>query len=785
MSESRIRAEVRVTGVVQGVGFRPFVYRTAVGHGLAGSVKNTGDAGVEIVLEGASDDVSAFLDDLETDAPPLSVVESVEVDRTTPTGLEAFEIVQSTDSSGGSGTIPPDTGMCDNCLEDVRDPDSRYHDYWATSCVDCGPRFTVIRELPYDRPTTSMDAFPMCSDCRAEYTDPADRRYHAQTIACPECGPGLSLLDGDASPVVDGTGAIRATASRLRNGDVVGIKGIGGTHVACDATDPAAVRDLRERTGRPAKPFALMVSSLEQAEQFARLSAAEREALTDTRRPIVLLEVGDSTRDEDWLEAVSPGLHTVGVMLPYSGLHHLLFDHVDRPLVMTSGNLPGQPMALTGEAIFDQLGEVVDAALVHDREIVARCDDSVVRFVDGERHFVRRSRGWVPVGLPRPVPDDETAPEVLAVGAEFDAVAALTQGADVIPTQHVGDVDDPETVAYHQEAVSHLQALTGADPDLVACDRHPDFLTTREGERYAEAGLSGPVRVQHHHAHAASLLGEHGVDRAIVVAADGTGYGGDGTVWGGEVLDSTLESSDRVGGLGRFALPGGEAAVQRPARILAALLDDEERVTSLLVDTGTVDSAADDERRPVPRCSERHAGCGFSPALRGRTGDETRSAGGRGVAARPFGPVRVPRRHPRRGRAGTGQSAGRTRPRVPGRQRRRDRPGRARDRPGRRRGRGGPRTRHRRSRVLRWSRVQRRNLSDRPRGRRGGGSDVPAPPGRPAGRRRHRLRAGAGRDRPLAGLTGPPNRPPARWTDGREHAVETGAILVPALQGWA
>jgi hydrogenase maturation protein HypF len=593
MSGSRIRAEVRVTGVVQGVGFRPFVYRTAVGHGLAGSVKNTGDAGVEIVLEGPADDVEAFLHDLETDAPPLSVVESVQVDRTTPTDLETFEIVQSTDSSGGSGTIPPDTGMCDNCLDDVRDRDSRYHDYWATSCVDCGPRFTVIRELPYDRPTTSMDAFPMCPDCRAEYTDPADRRYHAQTIACPECGPELSLFDGDASPVVDGTESIRATASRLRNGDVVAIKGIGGTHVACDATDPGAVSDLRDRTGRPAKPFALMVSSLEQVERFARVSAAERSALTDTRRPIVLLEIDDSA-DRDWLEDVSPGLHTVGVMLPYSGLHHLLFDHVDRPLVMTSGNLPGQPMALTREAIFDQLGDVVDAALVHDREIVARCDDSVVRFVDGERHFVRRSRGWVPVGLPRPVPGEATTPDVLAVGAEFDAAAALTQGDDVIPTQHVGDVDDPETVAYHRAAVSHLQALTGADPELVACDRHPDFLTTREAERYADAGMSGPVRVQHHHAHAASLLGEHdGVDRAIVVTADGTGYGEDGTVWGGEVLDATLESSDRVGGLGRFALPGGEAAVRRPARILASLLADDERVTSLLVDTGTVDSVAD------------------------------------------------------------------------------------------------------------------------------------------------------------------------------------------------
>lgn len=603
-----------MTGVVQGVGFRPFVYRTAVGYDLAGSVKNTGDAGVEIVLEGDESDVASFLHDLEHDPPPLSRVESVTVERGSPVGLDAFEIVESTDSSGGSGTIPPDTGMCDNCLADMRDPASRYHRYWATSCVDCGPRFTVIRELPYDRPTTSMDEFPMCEDCLAEYTDPADRRYHAQTIACPQCGPELTLVDSDDRPTAAGADAIRATADRLRDGGIVAVKGIGGTHVACDATDPAAVSELRERTGRPAKPFAVMVPSLDRAEAFAEVSSAERAALTDTRRPIVLLRTaggggssaGASSADNEWLDAVAPGLHTVGVMLAYSGLHHLLFDHVDRPLVMTSGNLPGRPMALSRADIHDQLGDVVDAALVHDREIVARCDDSVVRFVDDRRRFVRRSRGWVPVPLPRPTPEgtsEADLPGVLALGAEFDAAAAVTQGTDVVPTQHVGDVDDPETVAALREAVAHLQELTGADPDVVACDLHPEFLTTAEAERRAAEGLDGPVRVQHHHAHAASLLGEHDRNRAVVVAADGTGYGPDGSVWGGEVLDATHADFERVGGLDTFSLPGGEAAIRRPARILASLLDDAGRVDSLLVETGAVDSAED--ARNVRRQAER------------------------------------------------------------------------------------------------------------------------------------------------------------------------------------
>jgi hydrogenase maturation protein HypF len=580
------RAEVTVTGVVQGVGFRPFVYRTAVAHDLAGRVKNLGDAGVAITLEGATEDVDTFLDALRSDPPPLSRVESVDVDHADPEGLDGFEIVPSTDAAGVSGTIPPDTGMCDACLDDVRDPDSRYHDYWATACVDCGPRFTVVRDLPYDRPRTSMDAFPMCDDCRADYESPADRRYHAQAIACPQCGPTLTLVDPDGAELTTRTDAIARAGERLAAGDVLAVKGVGGAHLACDATAPAVVERLRERTGRPEKPFAVMAPSLSGVEWFATLSEPEREALADVRRPILLLETAS---DGDWLDAVSPGLHTVGVMLPYSGLHHLLFDHVDGPLVMTSANLPGDPMCKTRESILDELGHVVDGALVHDREIVARCDDSVARVVAGERRFVRKSRGWVPVSLPRPGGADAT--DVLALGPEFDVTAAVGRGDEVFATQYVGDVDGPETLAYHREARDHLLDVTGAAPAVVACDLHPAFETTGEAERLAAGGLDGPVQVQHHHAHAASLLAEHGCDRAIVVAADGTGYGPDGSVWGGEVLDATLRDYTRVGGLDTFHLSGSEAAVRRPARILASLLDDADRIDDLLVSRGGVDDA--------------------------------------------------------------------------------------------------------------------------------------------------------------------------------------------------
>ena len=599
MSE-RTRATVSVTGVVQGVGFRPFVYRTAVENDLAGQVKNTGDGRVDIVLEGTEERVESFLSTLRNDPPPLSRVGDVRVNRHDPAGLAGFEIVASTGSTGGSGTIPPDTAMCDACLEDLRDPNSRFQEYWATACVDCGPRYTVIRELPYDRPTTSMNAFPMCEDCRDDYENPADRRYHAQTIACPACGPTLSLLDGDGNELAGGDGAIRRAGERLAGGELVAIKGVGGTHLVCDATDPEVVKRLRERTGRPEKPFALMAPDLKTVESFAQVSADERDALVDTRRPILLL---DGRRDDrpEWLDAVSPGLYTVGVMLPYSGLHHLVFDHVDGPLVMTSANMPGVPMAIDRESILADLGAVIDATLVHDREIVMRCDDSVARFSGGQRRFVRRSRGWVPESLPLPV---DTDLDVLALGAEFDATVALTQTGEVVPSQYIGDVDDPETIAYLRETVAHLRDLLGTDPDVVACDAHPDFLTTREAREYAsDEGIAGPVQVQHHHAHAASLLAERERERAIVIAADGTGYGSDGSIWGGEVLDATLSDFERAGGLSTFELPGGTAAIETPARILASLLDDVERIDELLVEGGAVETA--DEAATVRRQVEQ------------------------------------------------------------------------------------------------------------------------------------------------------------------------------------
>ncbi|MFC4439122.1 MULTISPECIES: carbamoyltransferase HypF [Natrialbaceae] len=618
------RATVRVTGVVQSVGFRPFVYRRAVDRDLRGTVRNLGDAGVRIELEGPSDGVDALLADLREDAPPLARVETVRVDRerVADTAYETFEIVDSAGSDGdGGGTIPPDTAICEACLEDVRDPDSRYHDYWAASCVDCGPRFTVVESLPYDRPTTSMAAFPMCDACREEYEEPTDRRYHAQTIACPRCGPRLRYgrvyddaavpvgedADGERDPFpdaleepTDGRTAIERAAEALGRGETVVLKGIGGAHLACDATDAAAVSRLRERTGRPEKPFAVMAPDADAVRSFAALSEREREVLESPRRPILLLEqnrFAAGSTGTDLAADVAPGLHTVGAMLPYSGLHYLLFDEIDAPLVMTSANLPGTPMLTDNGPLVDGLAAVADGFCLHDRRIVARCDDSLARVVDGERRLVRRSRGFAPIPVPL---ENVPSTPVLGTGPELDATAGVLHEGECYLTQYLGDVDDLETLASFEDAVDHLLDVTGLDyPPIVAHDAHPEFNTTDYARRLVADGLTErSVAVQHHHAHAASVLAERDLERAVALTLDGVGYGSDGTVWGGEVLDASLSDFERVGGLDPVPMPGGDRATRYPGRMVAGLLyaHDPDRVTRLLDHHGVPFPDGDEER---------------------------------------------------------------------------------------------------------------------------------------------------------------------------------------------
>ncbi len=611
------RATVQVNGVVQSVGFRPFVYRRAAANDLRGTVRNLGDAGVRIELEGDADAIDDFLVALREDPPPLARVESVTVDRerVDDPRFGAFEIVGSEDTDGGGGTIPPDTTVCGRCLDDMRDPGSRFHGYWATACVDCGPRFTVIESLPYDRPATSMAAFPMCDACQRDYEDPADRRYHAQTIACPQCGPRLrygtapedASVDGappeeDRDPFpgaltnpVEGETAIDAAATSLAEGELVVLKGIGGAHLACNAADSDAVATLRERTGRPEKPFAVMAPDLASVDSVARPSGVGRETLESPRRPIVLVDAADNGT---LAPGVAPGLHTVGVMLPYSGVHHLLFDRIDEPLVVTSANPPGRPMFRANGPLVGGLADVADGFLLHDRRIVARCDDSVARVVDGKRRLVRRSRGLAPTPVSIPEVDDTA---VLGVGPELDVTAGVLHNGDCYLSQYVGDIDNLETLSYFENAVDGLLDVTGiALPPVVAHDAHPDFNTTEYARRLVEEGrVERAVAVQHHHAHAASVLAEHGHKRAIALTLDGVGYGPDGTVWGGEVLDASLSAFGRIGGLAPVPMAGGDRATEHPARMAAGLLHATDRPVAETLERHGVHFPDGDEERSL------------------------------------------------------------------------------------------------------------------------------------------------------------------------------------------
>lgn len=565
MKNQNKRAEIRIQGIVQGVGFRPFIYRLAEDIGISGSVKNLGDAGVEVVLEGSENNIQEFLNRLRGESPPLSKIRSVKVSRSEPEALEKFSILKSTPGGEGSGTIPPDTAMCDKCLEDMRDSDSRYYGYWATSCVDCGPRFTVIRELPYDRPRTSMEEFPMCEECESEYEDPSDRRYHAQSIACPNCGPQIFSIPSSKEPIL-------RTAEVLGKGGIAAIKGIGGTHLACDAFDDDAVRRLKSGLRRLHKPLAIMARDLEMIEEFASFDEREEEILKSIKRPIVVL---DQIENSPLSPEVARDLHNVGVMLPYSGIHHLLFDRIDFPIVMTSANLTGMPMIVENDRIISELGNTADFMLLHDRKIVARCDDSVVRFSGGTKKFLRRSRGWAP----SPVRIDLGDQPMLSLGAELDNTIALYKDGNCFVSQYIGDVDNLSTYEFLKNTIDHLTSITNMRvPERIACDLHPDFLTTDLSEEIGK----DQIKVQHHHAHLASVLGEKGIQEAVGIGADGIGYGSDGTIWGGEVLHVTRSDFERLGSLSPMLMPGGDLASKYPSRMIAGILYESPNLDKIL-----------------------------------------------------------------------------------------------------------------------------------------------------------------------------------------------------------
>jgi len=551
------------------VGFRPFIYRLANKHELAGFVRNMGDAGVQVVVEGEKKRVEEFIDSLRPEQPPLARIDEVKTTwRDATKKFTTFQVVPSeTTGLGLFSVVPPDLALCDDCLREMLDPSDRRHNYPFITCVNCGPRFTIIEELPYDRPRTSMKAFSLCTDCLHEYRNPPDRRYHAEPTCCPVCGPRMELYDRDGRRI-DVANPFRETARLLDEGSIVAIKGIGGIHIASKTTVDEVLVRLRRDSNHPQQPFAVMSKDLETIRTFAEVNDAEARLLTSYRRPIVLLK-----RSPNYMlsELVAPGLDSVGVMLPYSGIHHLILRHgLDPAYVMTSANVPGLPMIVDNSGAMTELVEMVDYLLLHDRAIVNRCDDSVVKLIEGKSAFLRRSRGYVPEPIKLSFRSDRS---VLAVGAELNVSAAILVDDRCFVSQYIGDTTKVETLEYMQAAAEHLMRLLNLKGvDVVAHDLHPNYATTKVASRMAKELGAKTFAVQHHHAHLCSLMAEHGLEEVVGIAADGMGYGSDGTIWGGEVMVAGLNSFERVGGLVSQRMPGGDLATRFPARMVAGIL---------------------------------------------------------------------------------------------------------------------------------------------------------------------------------------------------------------------
>lgn len=561
------RAEIAVTGIVQGVGFRPFIHRLAHKHGLVGFVRNMGDAGVQVIVEGDKGSIDRFIASLRPERPPLSRIDEVRVGWKSPLGeFVSFRVAPSEKSSLGlPSVIPPDLALCDDCLGEMSNPRDRRYRYPFITCVNCGPRFTIIEELPYDRPRTSMGVFQLCPDCLTEYQNPEDRRFHAEPNCCPSCGPSMELYDSNGLSV-DTEDPIREATKLLDGGNIVMIKGVGGIHVASKTTEDEVLARLRRAFNRPQQPFAVMSRDVGTVRTFAEVSEAEAELLSSYRRPIVVLRRSPTYALS---ELVAPGLDSVGVMLPYSGIHHLLLSRAEDPAyVMTSANSAGLPMLIENSEAM-KLGKV-DFLLLHNREIVNRCDDSVVQLVDGKQTFLRRSRGYAPEPLRLPLKSER---RVLATGAELNVTVALLVGDRCFMSQHVGDTTKVETIGFMRAAAERLLRLLDMKVvDVVAHDLHPHYATTKVAPRMAEELGAKTIAVQHHHAHLCSLMAEGGLEELVGIAADGVGHGSDGTVWGGEVMVANLGSFEHVGGLMKQCMPGGDLATRFPARMVAGIL---------------------------------------------------------------------------------------------------------------------------------------------------------------------------------------------------------------------
>jgi hydrogenase maturation protein HypF len=559
------RYVIKVSGVVQGVGFRPFIYQLATEYGVNGWVRNTSGY-VEIDVEGQPASIDSFINDISLKAPPAACVEKVAVQKGEPVGYTRFEILQSQSHKDEYQLISPDLSTCHECVSEIMDPGNRRYRYAFTNCTNCGPRFTIIKDIPYDRIFTTMEKFKMCPQCQAEYDDPSNRRFHAQPNACPKCGPQLQLVEKDGV-VVQNDDPVSATVKLLRTGKIVAIKGLGGFLLACDATNNETVNLLRQRKVRPSKPFAVMVKDVDEASKYCCISEEERDLLLSTHSPIVLVKLKEGGFVAP---SIAPNLKYLGILLPYTPLHHLLMKEIGLPLVMTSGNLSEEPIAKDNEEALHRLSSIADYFLWHNRDIYVRYDDSVAVVVDGETRLARRARGYAPYPVHLPF----VSSPVLACGAEMKGSFCLARDNHAFVSQHIGDMENEETLEHFQDTVGIYKKLFRINPGIVAYDMHPDYLSTRYALELKENDTTLKLcAVQHHHAHIASCMAENGIEEQVIgVSLDGTGYGMDGHIWGGEFLLADYKNFKRLAHLEYIPLPGGDASTKKPLRIAVAYL---------------------------------------------------------------------------------------------------------------------------------------------------------------------------------------------------------------------
>ena len=562
-SPLEVNRKLSISGVVQGVGFRPFVYQLAKRYNLNGSIRNN-TAGLNIEIEGTQHAMNAFMKALQSELPPLARIDTLMSEISEYVGHTGFEILQSETENEKSALVSPDIAICDKCLDEMQDPANRRYAYPFINCTDCGPRYSIIDTLPYDRPHTSMHFFDMCEACREEYTDPLDRRFHAQPISCPNCGPTLKLLDTSAKVLGESENAQALTVEAIKKGNIVAVKGLGGFHLLCDATNTKAVAELRERKQRPVKPFAVIFPNINTLRESAEISTEEAELISSKEKPIVIVT---KRPDSTLSDLIAPGLDRLGVFLPYTPLHHLLLEALDLPLVATSANLSDEPIIRNSTELLEKLGSVVDMVLDHDRDIVNANDDSVVQMAGSEKIMLRMARGYAPKSMKLPF---KSKKKILAVGANQKNSMTLVFDDTLIMSPYIGDLNSLEAFEYFERTLESFKGFYDFEPEVIVCDKHPEYMTTKWAKELKDVEL---IEVQHHYAHLLAGMAEFNLDEKVLgFSFDGTGYGDDGSIWGAEVMIADNRDYERIFSLAPFRLLGGEKAIKEPRRSALALL---------------------------------------------------------------------------------------------------------------------------------------------------------------------------------------------------------------------